>query len=88
MQTLTDIIVVTKDEPPKQSPGGIWFPPLEINEESGVYTGVVKVCGPDCKTLKPGMRVMYHRSQCAPMEHEGEDFSVFHEHECLAIVED
>lgn len=89
MQTLTDIIVVEQDPLPcKSKEGLILLPQYDINEESGVYTGTVKVSGPDCKTLKPGSRVMFHRSTCAEMEYENRPFRVLHEHEVLAEIED
>ena len=91
METLTDVIVVKRD-PPVTRIGSIHLPECMIdadrNEmERGVLIGTVKVVGPDCKTLKPGMRIMFHRSQRVEMEHEGVDFSVFHERDTLAVVE-
>jgi co-chaperonin GroES (HSP10) len=87
MRTLTDIIVAERDPSPEKSPGGIWFAlDWQKQEEVGVYYGRVKVAGPDCKELKVGDHIMYHRSNYVPMEHEGQDFAVFHEHEVLALL--
>jgi len=93
MKTLTDIIICERDPIKATYGSGIlikpdWVIDAEHNEhERGVITGTVKVCGPDCKVLKPGMRVMWHKSQHAAMDHEGQDFSVFHEGQCLAIID-
>lgn len=91
METLTDIIVVERD-PPITKIGSIHLPECMIdadkNEmERGVLIGTVKVAGPKCKVLKPGSRIMFHRSQRVEMEHQGKDFSVFHEKDTLAIVD-
>lgn len=90
MRTLNDIIVVERDPLPDRSESGkiILLPDWNKNEEVGVYTGRVKVAGPDCKELKVGDHIMYHRSQYVPMEHAGEEFSVFHETHVLAKLED
>jgi co-chaperonin GroES (HSP10) len=92
MECLTDVIIVERD-PPVEKIGSIIMPQCVIDAdkmemETGVLIGTVKVTGPDCKTLKPGMRIMFHRSQRVEMEHEGKDFSVFHEKDTLAVVED
>jgi co-chaperonin GroES (HSP10) len=92
METLTDIIVAQRDPIPDRI-GSIIMPQCVMdadrNEvERGVLIGTVQVCGPQCKVLKPGMRIMYNRSQRAEMEHEGVDFSVMHEDQILAVVED
>lgn len=92
MRTIGDIIVARRD-PPIDKIGSIILPQCmidaDLNEvERGVLIGTVQTVGPDCKELKPGMRIMYHRSQRVEMEHEGTDFSVMHENQILAIVED
>lgn len=91
MKTLTDIIVAERD-PPIKKIGSIHLPQCmidaDLNEcERGVLIGTVKVAGPEC-TLKPGDRIMFHRSQRVEMEYQGKDFSVFHQKDCLALVED
>jgi co-chaperonin GroES (HSP10) len=89
VETLFDVIVVERDPLPVKSPGGIiLLPDWDKNEEVGIYTGTVKVAGPKCHTLKVGDHIIYHRSNYAPMEYEGEEFSVFHESEVLALIED
>ena len=90
MRTLTDIIVVERDPLPDRSKSGliILLPDWEKNEEVGIYFGRVKVAGPDCKELKVGDHIIYNRSQYVPMEHDGKEFSVFHESHVLAKLED
>jgi co-chaperonin GroES (HSP10) len=90
MKTLTDVIVVERDPLPDKSESGliILLPDWEKCEEVGVYFGRVKVAGPDCKVLKVGDHIMYHRSNYVPMEHDNCDFAVFHESEVLAVLED
>jgi co-chaperonin GroES (HSP10) len=92
MECLTDILIAQRD-PPVDKIGSIHLPQCmidtDLNEvERGVLIGTVKVVGPDCRELRPGMRIMYHRSQRVELEHEGVDFSVMHENQILAIVED
>lgn len=92
MRTLNDIIVVERVKEPEMI-GSIIIPQcardaLRNETERGVLTGHIKVAGPDCKYLKVGDKILYHRSQYIPMEHEGEEFSVFHESHVLALVED
>lgn len=94
MKTLGDIIVCKRDPIPDKFEGTSIIKPecvidAEKNEcERGVIIGTVMVAGPDCHTLKAGDRIMYHKSQYVPMEHEGQDFAVFHESHVLALVED
>ena len=89
MRTLGDVIVVERDPAPEKSKGGIiLLSDWDAQEEVGVYYGRVKVVGPDCKTLKAGDHIMYHRSNYVQMEHQGSDFAVFHEAEVMALVED
>ena len=89
MHTLSDIIIVERDPTPEMSSGGIiLLSDWDAQEEVGVYYGRVKVAGPDCKTLKAGDHIMYHRSNYVPMEHDGRDFAVFREPEVLAVIED
>jgi co-chaperonin GroES (HSP10) len=89
MRTLGDIVIVERDPHPDKSPGGIiLLSDWDAQEEVGVYYGRVKVAGPDCKVLKVGDHIMYHRSNYVPMEYEGKDFAVFHEDVVLAKIED
>lgn len=87
MKTLTDIIVVEQDPVP-QLWHGLWIPnTVQESTEIGIYKGTVKCVGPDCKTLKVGSRVIFHRAVCAEMEYDGKPFRVLHESECLCLLE-
>lgn len=89
MRTLSDIIIVERDPEPTMSKGGIHLlTDWNKQEEVGVYYGRVKVAGPDCKVLKVGDHILYHRSNYVPMEFEGQDFAVFREDVVLAVIED
>ena len=89
MESLGDIIICERDPEPTMSKGGIiLLTDWNKQEEVGVYYGRVKVAGPDCKVLKPGDHILYHRSNYVPMEHENRDFAVFHESDVLALIED
>jgi co-chaperonin GroES (HSP10) len=88
MRTLTDIIVAEQDLVP-QLWHGLWIPnTVQESTEVGIYKGTVKCVGPDCKTLKVGSRIVFHRSTCAEMEYEGKQFRVLHEHEVIGVLED
>jgi co-chaperonin GroES (HSP10) len=88
MKTLTDVIAVIRDEPDEKSPGGIIIPEqVRKYEEMGYYFATVHCCGPQCIQLKPGDRIIFNRSQYAPMEIEGQKYCMMHEHQVLAKVE-
>ena len=89
MRTLSDIVIIAKDPLPCVSKEGIiLLPDYTLNEELGIYTGKIKIAGEKCHTLKPGDKVIFHRSQYSPMTYEGENFSVCHESEVLAVIEE
>jgi co-chaperonin GroES (HSP10) len=88
MKTLTDIIVVEQDEVP-QLWHGLYIPDVvRDNTEVGIYKGTVTCVGPDCKVLKVGSRIIFHRSVCAPLEYEGKPFRALHEKEVIGLLED
>ena len=87
MRTLNNIIIAERDPRPEKI-GSIYLPgDYDKQEEVGVYYGCVKVAGPDCRELKAGDRIMYHRSNYVPLVHEGKDFAVFHEDVVLAKLD-
>lgn len=90
LATLEDIILVTKIDPPDRSPGGIWIPDCAMSrtyEETGIYFGEVLVCGPDCKELKVGDKIMFARMTYVLWEWEGKQYRGLRERDVLAKVD-
>jgi len=90
MRTLDDIIIAKRNAPVDKI-GLIHVPQCVIDadrneRERGVLFGTVTVAGPKCD-LKPGDRILYHRSQFIQMDYLGEDFCCFHEKHVLAKVD-
>jgi len=97
LTTINDIVAIKPDIPPERTPGGIYLPEVESlihnEEQSGVREGNVIAAGPNCRTLKVGDRVMFHKSQCAPWDFSApecetpEVVQFLHEHEVLALLD-
>ena len=91
LETLQDLVIVSKINPADKTKGGIWIPDTSLFkrfEERGVYFGEVLVIGPYCKTLKPHDLVMFNRMTYILFSYKGTEYRCLHEADCIATVDE
>lgn len=90
-QTTTDkvLAVIPLAAPQEQMIGGIHLPPSVSRaslDKEAICEIVVHSVGPDCKTVKPGDRVLYNKNIVTPLPCQDGELVVLPEGQVICVV--
>ena len=77
-------LLVLPDKLPEKTKGGLLVP--ETVKEKPI-TGIVKACGPICKEVEVGKRIMYARKAASIVTMDGIDYNLIAEDKTFYIYE-